>query len=413
MLAVTTAMAQITVKGQVLSATDGEGLIGAAVQEVGTSNGAVTDANGNFSLKVKEGASLKVSYVGYLSQTLKAKANLVVKLQEDTKVLDDVLVVGYGVQKKSDVTGAVASVKEADLRNRSTTDAAAALQGKAAGIQIINTSGAPGEAAKIRVRGYSSNSGELGPLLIVDGAKVDNIQYLDPSMIESMEVLKDAASAAIYGAQAGNGVVLITTKTGNSAPGLPSFTYNAKFTAQSLAKKAELFGADEYIKYQKAIDPTFEQTLKDNGYNGESYNWFDQVFEPSWSQQHSLTFQGGNEKGHFLGALNYVKNNGIVKGDDDVYNRFTAQINADYQITKWLKVGTNNSIEKWSMKSVSQYSYGSLLNSVMSLDPLTPDFYDNISDCAVGMPCRRNTRMILIRMITTISDWLTKTGRLC
>ena len=154
--------------------------------------------------------------MGYKKQIIKlqGRTNLNVRLVEDTKVLDEVVVVGYGVQRKSDLTGSVASVKADELKGLSTTDAAAALQGKAAGVQILNGSGKPGQGASIRVRGYSSNSNNIGPLLIVDGLQVSSIQYLDPSMIESMEVLKDAASAAIYGAEAGNGVVLITTKSG-------------------------------------------------------------------------------------------------------------------------------------------------------------------------------------------------------
>ena len=378
-LAVTTAMAQITVKGQVLSSTDGEGLIGAAVQEVGTTNGAVTDYNGNFSLKVKEGASLKISYVGYIPQTLKAKANMVITLKEDTKALDDVVVIGYGVQKKSDLTGAVASVKEADLMNRSTTDAASALQGKVAGLQIINSSGAPGEEAQIRVRGYSSNGSGNGPLIVVDGLKVDNISYLDPGMIESIEVLKDAASAAIYGVEAGNGVVLVTTKTAKA--GHTSITYDAKFINQSLAKKAELFDGDGYVEYQKYIGKLTDEILANRGYEpGMNYNWYDQVFEPTWAQQHSITFQGGNEKGHFLAAINYAHNNGIVKGDKDVYNRLSGMLNADYQIKDWLKIGTTNTLTKMDSKSVSQRGFGSSLNSVVSLDPLTPDYYDTYAE---------------------------------
>ena len=145
---------------------------------------------------------------------MNGRSDIQVTMKEDVTTLNDVVVIGYGVQKKSDLTGAVASVKGEDIKNLSTTDAAAAMQGKVAGVQIINTSGDPAAGASIRVRGYSSNSGSLGPLIIVDGLKVDGIQYLDPSLIESIEVLKDGASAAIYGAQAGNGVVLITTKNG-------------------------------------------------------------------------------------------------------------------------------------------------------------------------------------------------------
>ena len=376
-LAFTSVYAQ-SVSGTV---SDNQGpLIGATVAEKGTGNGTVTDMNGNFKLNVKAGATLVISYVGMNTQEIKvgSKKTFNIVMMEDAKSLEDLVVIGYGVQKKSDLTGSVASVKSADLMNRSTTDAAAALQGKVAGVQILNSSGAPGEGAQIRVRGYSSNSGNLSPLLIVDGLKVDNIQYLDPSMIESMEVLKDAASAAIYGAEAGNGVVLITTKTGKS--GHSSITYDMKFTNNRLGKKAELFDGPGYLEYEQYIGAITEDDLKRNGYvPGTYYNWFDAVFEPSWAQQHSLTFQGGNDKGHYLAAINYVKNNGIIKGDKDTYKRLTGQINADYQIKKWLKVGTTNSIEKWSTKSVSQRSYGSMLNSVMSLDPLTPALSSDIN----------------------------------
>ncbi|MCR5840786.1 MAG: TonB-dependent receptor plug domain-containing protein, partial [Bacteroidales bacterium] len=234
--------------------TSGQPVIGAAVTVVGNTRiGAATDINGAFTLSVPAGATMNVESIGYKSQTFTVTSqntyNIV--LEDDTEMLEETVVIGYGVQKKSDLTGAVASVRSDDLKDRSTTDAAAALQGKAAGVQIINTSGAPGEGASIRVRGYSSNSGSIGPLLIVDGLKVDNIQYLDPSMIESMEVLKDAASAAIYGAQAGNGVVLITTKSGQD--GHASVTYNGRFTLQSLGKKADIFHAKEYIEYQTYI----------------------------------------------------------------------------------------------------------------------------------------------------------------
>ena len=164
----------------------GAPVIGAAVVVVGnTAIGAVTDASGAFRLNVPAGASINVSCIGYADQTLSTANQSVfnIVLREDTEFLDETVVIGYGVQKKSDLTGAVASVRDEDLRNRSTSDAAAALMGKAAGVQVVQASGAPGKAAAIRVRGYSSNSGNIGPLLIVDGLKVDNIQYLDPEMI--------------------------------------------------------------------------------------------------------------------------------------------------------------------------------------------------------------------------------------
>lgn len=367
---------------------EGQPVIGAAVVVAGQQSlGVMTDTDGKYAFSVPAGATIEVSCIGYVSQTAKvgSKSTYDFILAEDSQLLEETVVIGYGVQKKSDLTGSVASVKSTDLMNRSTTDAAAALQGKAAGVQILNNSGAPGSGAQIRVRGYSSNSGSIGPLLIVDGLKVDNIQYLDPSMIANMEILKDAASAAIYGAEAGNGVVLITTKSGAAQNGTANISYSASFTNQRLGKKAELFDAFEYIDYQKAIGNVTDELLVANKWDGQNYDWFDAVFAPSWAQQHAVTFSGGNNKGHFFSSLNYVKNNGIVKGDKDVYKRLSAQINADYSLFKWFTVGTNTSIEKWETKSVSGSSYGSMLNSVMSLDPLTPAYYSRIEDCTPGM----------------------------
>ena len=385
LLGMSSALAQnAPIRGTVVDAGN-EPVIGAAVMVPGTTTGATTNLDGKFELRVAPGTTLEVSCIGYTTKRVAAANGMTVVLEDDTEMLEETVVIGYGVQKKSDLTGAVASVRQDDLQNRSTTDAAAALQGKAAGIQIINSSGAPGSGADIRVRGYSSNSGNIGPLLIVDGLKVDNIQYLDPSMIESMEVLKDAASAAIYGAQAGNGVVLITTKSGAANNGTAHITYNGRFTLQSLGKKADLFGAKEYIEYQTYIGNIDQAKLDAAGYvEGFENNWYDSVFQPSWSQQHGITFQGGNNKGHFFTSLNYVDQDGIVVGKKDVYNRLTAQVNADYQLFKWFNVSTNNSIEKWSRKSVSS-GYGSVLNSVVSIDPLTPAYISDIKDTPVDM----------------------------
>ena len=374
------------VSGKVVDG-NGEPVAGASVVVVGqTSMGTATDFDGTWRLSVPDRATLSISCIGYVSQTVSVAGRSVidVTLEEDSEFLEETVVIGYGVQKKSDLTGAVASVRSDDLVNRSTTDAAAALQGKAAGIQVLNTSGAPGEGASIRVRGYSSNSGSIGPLLIVDGLKVDNIQYLDPSMIESMEVLKDAASAAIYGAQAGNGVVLITTKTGAANNGTAHITYNGRFTLQSLGKKADIFGAKDYIEYQTYIGNLSQDLLNANGYKGTDTNWYDAVFQPSWAIQHGITIQGGNNKGHFLTAINYVDDDGIVVGKKDVYKRLTAQINADYQLFKWFNVSSNTSFEKWSRKSVSS-GYGSVLNSVVSIDPLTPPYISRLEDTPGGM----------------------------
>ncbi len=386
------ASAQFQVKGKIVSANDSEPIIGVAIKENGTNNGTITDLDGNYSINLQSGnATLTVSYVGYNSQTIKVdgRNTIDIFMEEKTEILDEVVVVGYGIQKKSDLTGAIASVNGDDIKNLTTVDAAAALQGKAAGIQILNTSGAPGSGASIRVRGYSSNSSNLGPLLIVDGLKVDNIQYLDPSMIESIEVLKDAASAAIYGAQAGNGVVLITTKTGNGANGRPKIIYSFKAINQSLGKTPELFGAKDWIKYKELSGYDMKTLTQSYGVdydNPQETDWVNEVFGSSWATQHSITFQDGNDKGHFFTSVNYINNDGIVRGKKDTYTRLTGQLNADYKLYDWIKVGTNTSIEKWATRDIThQSAYGSMLTPALLLDPLTPVYWDSVDDFTTSM----------------------------
>ena len=384
------AMAQSVIKGTVNDEA-GEPIIGASVKVQGTKTGAVTDFNGNFSVQADANATLVISYIGYTPATVKVNGrnDITVTLSEDSQTLNDVVVIGYGVQKKSDLTGAVASLKGDDIKNLSTSDAGAAMQGKVAGVQIIND-GAPGSGAQIRVRGYSSNSGNLGPLLIVDGLKVDNIQYLDPSLIESMEVLKDAASAAIYGAQAGNGVVIITTKNGSKGTSKVSYTFKA--ASQSLGKKAELFDANEYIEYHKYLGDLVDAELQEKAYKQGfvDTNWYDEVFENSWNFQHNITVEGGNDKGHFLAGLGLVDNDGIVKGNKDTYRRFTGQVNADYKFFKWLSVSSNTSIEKWSRKNLGD-GYGSFLNAVVSIDPLTPAYIYDPADFGMNVETAWNS----------------------
>jgi len=371
------------VKGVVVDEV-GSPIPGANVHVKGTTNGTMTDLNGQYQLNVNPKSTLTITFIGYKSQDIVVsnQKQINVKLVPDNLQLNEVVVVGYGTMKKSDLSGAVSSVRADALKNLSTSDAAAAIQGKVAGVQVLSNSGAPGQGATIRVRGYSSNSGSIGPLLIVDGLKVDNIQYLDPSMIESMEILKDAASAAIYGAEAGNGVVLITTKSGK---GNSSISYDASLISQSLGRRPEIFNAQDFIAYKTMSGLPIQNQLTQNKYDGTDTNWFDAVFAPSLSQQHTVTFQGGNSQGHYFTSLNVTNNNGIVKGDRDVYKRISGQVNADYNIKPWLQIGTNNSIEYWKTKSVSQMSqYGSLMNCVLQMDPLTPVYYTSPNDFAPG-----------------------------
>ena len=372
---------------------EGQPVIGAAVVVAGQQSlGVMTDTDGKYAFSVPAGATIEVSCIGYVSQTAKvgSKSTYDFILAEDSQLLEETVVIGYGVQRKSDLTGSVASVKSTDLMNRSTTDAAAALQGKAAGVHVINN-GAPGSGSSIRVRGYSSNSGNLSPLFIVDGLQVSSIQYLDPSMIESIEVLKDAASAAIYGAEAGNGVVLVTTKSGMD--GQATVNYSSKATLQTFTKRPVMNRAElvDYLSLKNGAE-WVKNKIKDFDYSHPYYpggvidqDWISAYTEPTWSQQHSISFAGGNKKGHFFASLNYVNNNGVVRGDKDVYTRLSAQINADYQLFKWLTIGTNTSLEKWSTKSVSQRGYGSSFEQMLVIDPLTPVYWTSVDEMSLDI----------------------------
>ena len=371
-------------------------VIGASVIVVGNSTiGTVTDLDGNYSLNVPAGATLSVSFIGYTTETVAVGNQSVINvtLQEDNEFLEETVVIGYGVQRKSDLTGSVASVRSQDLADRSTSDAAAALQGKAAGIQVTNASGAPGKGSDIRVRGVSTNGQYgLGPLLIVDGLKVDNIQYLDPSMIESIEVLKDAASAAIYGAQAGNGVILVTTKSGAKATdGNVFFQYQVDFN--SLGHIAKVMNAEQYIDWMgQAGYFTKEQLLADGRWDGKTdTNWAKEVYGLGINHRYTVGAQAGSDKGSYYVALTYVDQDGMVKGDKDFYKRLTAQINADYKIKKWFTVGTNTSIERYRSNALSEHSEysnganGTSLLGVLIIDPLTPVYYTSEDQLPNGM----------------------------
>lgn len=367
------AQSQIKVSGKVTDDLK-ESMIGVSVFEKGTTNGVITDLDGNYMLSVKEGAVIVYSYIGYVTQEKKAVPGVMnVTLKEDTKTLDEVVVVGYGVQKKSSVTGAISQVKAEDMQNRTISNAPAALQGKTAGVQVIQTSAAPGSSPTVRVRGYSSNVSS-NPLYVVDGVRLSDTSGIDPNDIASMEVLKDAASAAIYGAEAGNGVVLITTKKGKSGQG--KITYDFQFSSQSLARVPKMLSAEQYIDYMVEANTFTEDYLLQNWDGVTNTAWTDVAFENSRMQKHNIAFTNGSDRGNYYLSLTYLDDNGIVKGNADTYKRLTATINSEYEIKPWLKVGTTNQIEKYNVRSVSTNNeYGSLLTSILQLDPLTPDTY--------------------------------------
>ena len=365
-----------TISGTVVDAS-GEPVIGAAVTLVGNSRvGAATDMNGAFSLSVPAGASISVESIGYKPQTITVgnQTTFSIVLEEDTEMLEETVVIGYGVQRKSDVTGAIASVKDSDLENRTTTDVAQALQGKAAGVQIVNSSGAPGASSSIQIRGYSSNS-KTNPLMIVDGLKVNDISYLDPETIASIEILKDAASAAIYGVEAGNGVVLVTTKSGQKGSG--RVFYNFQHTIQNVAHLPEMMNAREYMDYLVLAGAATQDQFQ---YDGKSNTkWTDYMLETGRQQRHTLGFEGGNDRAKFYASLSYTDNNGIVKGDKDIFKRLVGQINAEYKVKDWLTVGVNTTIDRSVRRAVSESSgtAESVMGAMFTADPTMPWTYDD------------------------------------
>ncbi len=374
------ALAQETfnVSGTIINEQN-EPMIGVYVLEKGTTNGTSSDIDGHYTLTVRENATLVFSYIGYVVQERLVTASVIdVTLREDAQALDEVVVIGYGVQKKSDLTGAISQVKSDDLENRSITTVEDGLLGKTAGVQVVTTSGAPGAQSSIRIRGYSSNS-DSTPLYIVDGLRTSNIAYLDPSDIESIEILKDAASAAIYGAQAGNGVILISTK--KATEGITRINYDMQYSIQQVARIPEVLNAEEFIQYAVTEGGLISQSRINQFYDGTTdTDWANVAFENGAMQRHNLSLQGANKSGSIFASLSYLNNDGPIIGKQDVHDRVTGTINADYNIKPWLKFSTNNNFAKFKTTRVREGGMYSMLGSVMQMDPLTPVVYskDNV-----------------------------------
>ena len=366
------AQGQVTVSGTIVDENNAP-MIGVGIVEQGTLNGVISDIDGNYSIEVPEGATLEFSCVGYITQQHRAvEGTLDIAMMVDSRSLDEVVVVGYGVQKKSSVTGSVSSVKSEDLEARTITRVEQALQGKTAGVQVLSSSARPGASPQVRIRGVSSN-GSSDPLYVVDGRIQDDIGGIDPNDIESMEVLKDAASAAIYGAEAGNGVILITTKRGS---GNGRITYDFQLTSQSLAKVPQMMNSEQYIDYYTEAGLISYESFFNNWDFETNTDWTKVAFENSLMQRHNLTFSAGDADKSIYLSMSYLNNNGMIVGDSDTYDRITGMINASWKIKPWLEIGTNNQIEYYKAQSVAEGSeYGSLLLSVLTLDPLTKPTY--------------------------------------
>ena len=373
-----TASAQgwVTVTGKVIDELNSP-MVGVSVIEKGTQNGVMTDATGKYTISAQAGSVLEFAYLGYVTVEKNAVAGtLDVNMEPDNELLEETVVVGYGVQKKSSLTGSVTQVKSEDMQARTITTASQALQGKTSGVQVLSSSAKPGASPTIRVRGIGSN-GNSDPLVVVDG-RIGSLAGIDPNDIESMEVLKDGASAAIYGAEAGNGVILVTTKKGK---GDGKITYDYQYTSQSIARVPQMMNAEQYIDYYTEAGLISLENFYNNWDFETNTDWTKVGFENSAMQRHNLTFSAGDMNRSLYVSGSYLNNDGIVAGDKDYYERLTGMINASWKIKPWLEIGTNNQIEYYKSSSVSEGSeYGSYLLAVLNLDPLTKPLYsiDNL-----------------------------------
>jgi TonB-linked SusC/RagA family outer membrane protein len=369
------ALGQSTVTGTV-SSTDGESLIAASVLVKGTTQGVLTDLDGNYSIKVPaESTTLVFSYVGYGTQEFEiaGKSVINVTLSEGIE-FDEIVVTGYTTQKKSNVTGSISQVKGKDLEDMQIGRVEQALQGRTSGIRVTQSSGAPGSGSTVRIRGTSSINGS-SPLFVVDGVIIGGgIDYLNPNDIASIEVLKDAASAAIYGARGGNGVILITTKKGKK--GSASINYNAYYGVQNPWKKVPMLNATEYAIIQNEMAAASGQALpfSNPSQYGEGTDWQDAVFYANAPiSSNEINISGGSDKITYYSSVNYFEQDGIVAENKSNYKRLSARLNLDAQVTDKLKFGINAAYTRNESRGVSTNSeFGSPLGRALNIDPITP-----------------------------------------
>ena len=389
----------IQIKGTVVSGTDNEPLPGVTVVVKGnTSTGTITDFNGTFTLSAPADAILSISYIGFKSQEIAVKGHKDIKivLQEDSETLDEVVVVGYGVQKKSVVTASIAKVSADDLASTAPVRMDNALKGLASGVTVTSSSGQPGAAAQIRVRGVGTirtENGAADPLYIVDGMPLEGgLDYLNPNDIASIEVLKDAASGAVYGARAANGVILVTTKTGKI--GKTKVTYDFSYGWQSAWKKRDVLNASEYALMinEGAINAGIAPKFSDPYSYGQGTNWQDEVFNNNAPMMnHQVSVSGASEKVNYLFSLGFYTQDGIVGGNFDRsnYERLTLRSNTQYTLfdeskeRNWLnslKVTSNLSYARIKSTNFDDNStWGTPLGSALALSPIL-NVYDETEE---------------------------------
>jgi len=362
-------------------------VIGATVMEKGTSNGTVTDFDGNFKLKVQAGKTLVFSYIGYNSQELPAKDGMQVAMKENAKELTEVVVVGYQTQRKADLTGAVAVMDMKGPVSESDPNMLNSMQGKLAGVDIVTDAAPGGGSSSIRVRGMSTVN-VCDPLYVIDGvATTENLNSLNAADIESIQVLKDASSASIYGSRAANGVIIITTKKGKSGKMAINLNYNA--AVQTVAKKYDMLSANQWGQayWQAAqndgIAPTAAQSLYGNGSTPQlvseikgvktgNTNWQDEVYDAAWTHNLSASISNASDKGSYLFSANYINQNGLMT--NTFYKRISGRVNSTYNFNKYVRVGENLMIARWENRGADTNGDRGIPYTAMRQHPALPVF---------------------------------------
>ena len=399
----------LTVTGVVMAQDEPDPVIGANVMVKGSTSGTITDFDGNFSLQAKAGDVLQVSFMGYKTQEIKVMnaGPLRVTLVPDNVQLQEVVAIGYGTMKKSDLTGSVTSVSADQLLKAPVSGLDQALQGRAAGVTVTSSSGQPGESATIRIRGIGSAMGGNDPLYVVDGVITGDIKWLSPTDIKSMEILKDASATAIYGSRGANGVILITTKSGSE--GKINISFDAYWGIQNRWKKLNVLGAKDFADteiricamrngaeevsyYQQFgfrpwlnmyklgnadINKISEYYPINFAYENQETDWQDEVFKANaFMHNYNLSFDGGSEKGHYALSASYFGQEGTIVGSN--YQRFTLRLNSDYQVRSWLKIGEHFSVVashgRFAMNNSSSAG-ASIISGALAMAPWDPVYY--------------------------------------
>lgn len=332
-----------TITGTIVDPS-GMPVIGANVMVKGTTNGTITDMDGKFSLEVASGATLMVSYIGFANQEIKVsnQTNLSIALKEDAEALDELVVVGYGTQKKSDLTGSVSSVKSEVIDKQVVTSVDQALQGRVSGMQITTASGAPGSSMTIRIRGGNSINGGNEPLYVIDGIiGGGDLSMINPADIQSIEVLKDASSTAIYGSRGANGVVLITTKMGRGQEGI-KLDYHGYFGLQKSVKFLDMLDGQEYAQWRNEYEAYFGRNPLFDVKNVPNTDWQREMYKTAPITEHNISLSKGYKDGNYFLSLNYLNQDGILKKSG--FDRYQIRFNLEQNIGKMFKFGSTMSM---------------------------------------------------------------------